>query len=115
MYLRPVASVLRVLGLLVACDHETTPSRTSGGAALTTADAASPKEFGASCLVDDECPTHVCFHKRLKSPDAGKEQRGVDEPLEKEGYCSMKCASDAGCPSPPTNGKCGARGMCKRP
>jgi hypothetical protein len=57
----------------------------------------------------------VCFHKRLKGPDAGKERRGSDDAVEHDGYCSIRCNDDADCPVPPTKGRCGARGMCKRP
>jgi hypothetical protein len=70
--------------------------------------------FGAACVTDDDCGTHVCFHKRVKQPDAGRERRGDDGPVEHDGYCSMKCQRDEECPVPPTKGKCGARGMCKR-
>jgi hypothetical protein len=75
-----------------------------------------PGAFGAACVTDEDCPSHVCFHKRLKTPgvDAGKERRDAGEAVEHDGYCSMKCDSNADCPVPPTKGKCGARGMCKR-
>jgi hypothetical protein len=78
-------------------------------------DASAGKPFGAPCVADSECAGAVCFHKRLKGPDAGKERRGADEAVEHDGYCSLKCNDDADCPVPPTKGRCGARGMCKRP
>jgi hypothetical protein len=89
--------------------------------AFVSAPAAIPeagaKPFGAPCVADAECTGGVCFHKRLKSPDAGKESRdaGGSEAVEHDGYCSMSCNQDSDCPVPPTRGKCGARGMCKRP
>ncbi len=72
------------------------------------------KAFGAACFEDAECAGAVCFHKRLKGPDAGKERRGMNDPVERDGYCSMRCDDDADCPVPLTRGRCGARGMCKR-
>jgi hypothetical protein len=77
------------------------------------ADAGRP--FGAFCTDDAECSGGVCFHKRVKGPDAGRERRDSGEAVEREGYCSLRCNDDADCPVPPTRGKCGARGMCKRP
>jgi hypothetical protein len=77
-------------------------------------DASSAKPFGAPCVGDAECAGGVCFHKRLKGPDAGKERRGSNDAVEPGGYCSLRCNDDADCPVPPTRGKCGARGMCKR-
>jgi hypothetical protein len=73
------------------------------------------KSFGAPCIGDAECSGGVCFHKRVKGPDAGRERRGSNEAVERDGYCSLRCNDDADCPVPPTKGKCGARGMCKRP
>ncbi len=73
------------------------------------------KAFGDPCVEDKECSGGVCFHKRLKTPDAGKERRGSDDAVEHDGYCSLRCNDDADCPVPPTKGRCGARGMCKRP
>jgi hypothetical protein len=64
---------------------------------------------------DRDCASAVCFHKRLKTGNQGPERRGADDAVEHDGYCSISCNSDADCPSPPTNGRCGARGMCKRP
>ena len=79
------------------------------------ASAAGAKAFGAACVADAECAGGVCFHKRIKGPDAGKERRGAhSEAEEHDGYCSLRCDKDADCPVPPTRGKCGARGMCKR-
>ncbi|HEX8794152.1 MAG TPA: hypothetical protein VF765_24585 [Polyangiaceae bacterium] len=73
------------------------------------------KTFGAYCVEGGECASTVCFHKRLKTGNPGPERRGADDAVEHDGYCSMSCNSDADCPVPPTNGRCGARGMCKRP
>ena len=74
------------------------------------------ESFGAPCVVADECAGGVCFHKRIKGPDSGAERRGDrGEAVEHDGYCSMRCDDDSECPVPPTKGKCGARGMCKRP
>jgi hypothetical protein len=78
-------------------------------------DAATGKPFGALCTKDEECAQSVCFHKRIKGADSGPERRDVrPEAEEREGYCSMRCTTDADCPTPLTRGKCGARGMCKR-
>ncbi len=87
------------------------PAPSSGG----RTDAGAGKPFGAACVEDSECAGTVCFHKRLKTADAGKERRGADDAVEHEGYCSIRCNEDADCPVPPTKGRCGARGMCKRP
>ena len=84
-------------------------------ASIAASAAASAKAFGAYCVEDTECASSVCFHKRLKTGSQGPERRGSNDPVEHDGYCSMSCNSDADCPSPPTNGRCGARGMCKRP
>ncbi len=70
--------------------------------------------FGAPCLADNQCAGAACFHKRIKGPDAGRETRTSDGPVEREGYCSLRCNDDSDCPVPPTRGRCGARGMCKR-
>ena len=75
----------------------------------------SAKAFGAACVADTECEGSVCFHKRLKGSDAGRESRTNNDPVEHDGYCSMRCHDDADCPVPLTKGRCGARGMCKRP
>jgi hypothetical protein len=64
---------------------------------------------------DAECADRVCFHKRIKGPNSGKESRSNDDPVEHDGYCSIRCSDDADCPVPLTRGRCGARGMCKRP
>ena len=81
-------------------------SSPSGGAART---------FGAFCVEDGDCGSAVCFHKRLKTAASGPERRGGGDALEHDGYCSMRCETDVDCPSPPSSGRCGARGMCKRP
>jgi hypothetical protein len=74
------------------------------------------KVFGEPCVSDAECTGGVCFHKRLKGPGSGRETRDAGaEPVEHGGYCSMRCDQDTDCPVPPTRGRCGARGMCKRP
>ena len=73
------------------------------------------KASGEACVTDPDCASDVCFHKRLKGADAGRETRDGGEPVEHDGYCSMSCNDDGDCPVPPTRGKCGARGMCKRP
>jgi hypothetical protein len=91
----------------------TTSAPTPLGATSAAADAGKP--FGAFCVTDSECSGAVCFHKRLKTPDAGRERRGADDPVEHDGYCSLRCNDDKDCPVPPSSGKCGARGMCKRP
>jgi hypothetical protein len=78
-------------------------------------DASAGRPFGSPCVDDAECSGGVCFHKRIKGPDAGHERRGANEAVEHDGYCSLRCNDDAECPVPPTKGKCGARGMCKRP
>jgi hypothetical protein len=91
-----------------AASASTSPSPSGVGAVA--------KSFGSFCTTDGDCASGTCFHKRLKEGrDAGREVRGADEAVEESGYCSMKCNSDADCPSPPTSGRCGARGMCKRP
>jgi hypothetical protein len=82
-------------------------------AGASAGDAAKP--FGAFCVVDTECAGGVCFHKRLKGPDAGRERRDADDAVEHDGYCSLRCNDDKDCPVPPSSGRCGARGMCKRP
>jgi hypothetical protein len=79
------------------------------------ADGVAGKSFGAPCVTDGDCGGGVCFHKRIKGPDAGHERRDSGEALEHAGYCSILCNDDDDCPVPPTRGKCGARGMCKRP
>jgi hypothetical protein len=109
--------------VLEACSRgRSTPLESTAQAASAASagprrpDAAPPgKPFGAACIEDAECSGGVCFHKRLKTPDAGKERRGADDPVEHEGYCSIRCNDDSDCPVPLTKGRCGARGMCKRP
>jgi hypothetical protein len=89
------------------------PSPPGSTAAATPSTSA--KAFGAYCVEDTECASAVCFHKRLKTGNQGPEHRGANDAVERDGFCSMSCNSDADCPVPPTNGRCGARGMCKRP
>ena len=113
-----------VLTLTPACSRNPT-SQSAGTLAPPVALPRSPspehpattKPFGVACVDDAECAgtSAVCFHHRTKSPDAGREQRGVRGPEEHEGYCSLRCSDDKDCPVPLTRGKCGARGMCKRP
>jgi hypothetical protein len=76
---------------------------------------AAPKAFGVECVEDSECQGGVCFHKRLKTAESSPERRGANDPVEHDGYCSIRCDDDSQCPVPPTKGRCGARGMCKRP
>lgn len=97
------------------------PPSVMGTVALATSDAGA-KPFGAACTADADCAAKVCFRKRAHpdgerghASDAGHERRGADDPVEKDGYCSMKCDDDDDCPVPLTKGKCGGRGMCKRP
>jgi hypothetical protein len=120
---------LLVFGPVVGCSRSDTTSREASAtpkvapaaasvaavASASVVDGSAAKSFGAACVEDAECAGGVCFHKRLKGPDAGKERRGADDPVERDGYCSMRCDDDADCPVPPTKGRCGARGMCKRP
>jgi molybdate transport system substrate-binding protein len=87
---------------------------TSPAPASTGADAAAAKPFGAFCTSDAECAGGVCFHKRLAERAEGRESRDAgQEALEDTGFCSMRCTEDRDCPTPPTSGHCGARGMCK--
>ena len=91
-------------------------TRVMPAAAPAVSGGAPGKPFGEPCVDDPECTGGVCFHKRIKGPDAGRERRDAGpEAVEHDGYCSLRCDSDANCPVPPTKGKCGARGMCKRP
>jgi hypothetical protein len=109
------------LPVLAACtrDRSTTerPATTPAPAASTTASAsaAGTKGFGEPCVEDGECAAAVCFHKRLKTAQSGPERRGGDDAVEHDGYCSLRCSGDGDCPVPPSSGRCGARGMCKRP
>jgi len=105
--------------VLAACAHPK-PAPDDGAKATVatasaTASAASGKAFGAFCVEDSECAGAVCFHKRLKTAESGPERRGGGDAVEHDGYCSMRCNTDVDCPTPPSNGRCGARGMCKRP
>jgi hypothetical protein len=109
--------------VLVACSRHTdgdavvmrgAPSSPPPSVSATGAIAGGPKPFGVPCVEDAECAGGVCFHKRIKGADAGPERRDVHpEAEEHDGFCSMHCDSDTDCPTPPTRGKCGARGMCK--
>ena len=100
--------------VLVGCSKS--HAAVDGGSPSPSASAVpAGKAFGAYCVEDRECASTVCFHKRLKTGNQGPERRGGDDAVEHDGYCSLSCNSDADCPSPPTNGRCGARGMCKRP
>jgi hypothetical protein len=108
--------------LLVGCARPQAAVATTvgdAGAPSTSAPAASAavalKPFGEPCVDDSECGGQVCFHKRLKAPDAGPEHRGSRDAVEHDGYCSLHCEDDSQCPVPMTGGRCGARGMCKRP
>ncbi|HEX3342946.1 MAG TPA: hypothetical protein VHS09_00185 [Polyangiaceae bacterium] len=120
---RPALVALALLAT-TACKHA--PPAPAGGASLREAPSASAtpaasssaagtKAFGAFCVEDGECAAAVCFHKRIKTAGSGPERRGGGDALEHDGYCSIRCSSDADCPTPPSNGRCGARGMCKRP
>jgi len=113
------------LGLLAGCSRGNNPSSESTATASARSSAAlattapsdgssDAKPFGAPCVGDAECAGSVCFHKRIKGPDSGTESRRNDDPVEHDGYCSIRCNDDADCPVPPTRGRCGARGMCKR-
>jgi hypothetical protein len=106
----------------MAAPAPATPAKSEAASAASAnanagpaADAGGKKAFGGFCTDDADCTSNVCFHKRLKTPDAGKERRGGNDAVEHDGFCSMKCDDDGDCPVPPTKGKCGARGMCKRP
>ena len=115
-------TLLAWLVLLPACSRPGAQADRSDAGPSATRDAAivvraaSPRPFGAPCVVDAECAGAVCFHKRAKGEHAAREARDAgDEAVERDGYCSIRCSDDAECPVPPTRGKCGARGMCKRP
>lgn len=97
-----------------------TNSAATGASPVPSASSASPtpagpKAFGVACVDDSECQGGVCFHKRLKTARSSPERRGADDPVEHDGYCSIRCDDDSQCPVPLTKGRCGARGMCKRP
>ena len=98
---------------LPACSRSHASSEAAVAAPAAGVDGGKP--FGAFCVVDGECAGGACFHKRLKGPDAGPERRASDDPVEHDGYCSLRCNDDADCPVPPSSGRCGARGLCKRP
>jgi hypothetical protein len=115
-------SLLALAVLLPACSRSGAQAEGSDAGASATHDAAivalaaAQKAFGAPCVADAECAGSVCFHKRVKGEHAAHEARDAgDEAVERDGYCSLRCSDDAQCPVPPTRGKCGARGMCKRP
>ncbi len=111
-----VAAVALLLAFVGACTRDKpTPVATASATPASSGSAASAKAFGAPCVDDAECAGGVCFHKRLKTAESGPERRGGGDAVEHDGYCSMRCTTDADCPSPPSNGRCGARGMCKRP
>jgi hypothetical protein len=117
-----VRSLVVVAMLAAGCSRsEAAPAGTSsavsaGTVTVASASAASGKTFGSACVEDAECAGAICFHKRLKTGQAlGPEHRGGNDPVEHDGYCSMRCDDDGQCPVPPTSGRCGARGMCKRP
>ncbi len=118
----PAQTLLALMVLLPACSRSGAHADPSGAAASTTHDAAivplaaAQKAFGAPCVVDAECGGSVCFHRRVKGAHAAHETRdAAGEVVERDGYCSIRCSDDAECPVPPTRGRCGARGMCKRP
>jgi hypothetical protein len=120
--MRKTAFVLAVL--LAACSRApaSPPASNSADSAIAAPDPPRPvartaeKAFGDSCVEDAECAARVCFHKRAKGADAGRERPDAgNEAVEHDGYCSMHCREDSDCPVPLTRGKCGARGMCKRP
>jgi hypothetical protein len=114
------ALVLVVLG---ACTREKPTPAEGAKAAVATASATASasasvggaKAFGTFCVEDSECGGAVCFHKRVKTAESGPERRGGGDAVEHDGYCSMRCNADSDCPTAPSNGRCGARGMCKRP
>jgi hypothetical protein len=115
-------TLLAGMVLLPACSRSGAQAERSDAVApatieaATTAVIAGQKAFGAPCVVDAECAGAVCFHKRARGEPAARETRDAgDEAVEHDGYCSLRCRDDAECPVPPTRGKCGARGMCKRP
>ena len=115
-------SFVAALAALLACSRSPAAAvdggATSTGLAAPTAAPSAPpsgKTFGEYCVEDRECASTLCFHKRLKTGNQAPERRDADDAVEHDGYCSMSCNSDADCPVPPTKGRCGARGMCKRP
>jgi hypothetical protein len=104
-----------LLLLLAACTRPKPTPAPAEAAPVAPAASASGKAFGGPCVEDGECAGAVCFHKRLKTAQSGPETRDGGDALEHDGYCSLRCNADTDCPSPPSNGRCGARGMCKRP
>ena len=115
-------TLLALMVLLPACSRSGAQAERSDAGAPATHDAtivvlaAAQKSFGEPCVLDAECAGAACFHKRVKGEHAARESRDAgEEAVERDGYCSIRCRDDAECPVPPTRGKCGARGMCKRP
>ena len=101
---------------------ETEPAALVAGkdAAATTA-SGTGKPFGAPCVADGECAAGACFHKHVHdlhgAAEAGHEHRvekGENDAVQADGYCSLRCSDDGDCPVPPTAGRCGGRGMCKQ-
>jgi hypothetical protein len=76
------------------------------------------RPFGAPCVTDAECAAGACFHKHVHdshgAADGGHEHKIANEPVDADGYCSLRCSDDGDCPVPPTAGRCGGRGMCKK-
>jgi hypothetical protein len=102
--------------LLAACSRAPVSAERSDAGAAALAE--EPKPFGAPCVEGAECAGAVCFHRRARAKGENEERERRDagtEVVERDGYCSIRCRDDADCPAPPTRGKCGARGMCKRP
>ncbi len=120
---RTLGALIAGTALLVGCARSQaavpSPTADSGAqASAVPAPAAAPaarKPFGEACVDDSECAGAVCFHKRLKTPGMDAEHKGSRDAVERDGYCSLHCDDDSQCPVPPTSGRCGARGMCKRP
>lgn len=102
-----VVATLAVAALLAQARPDGPSQRVSKLAAVVRADSPDmtaaapapegPRAFGAPCDDDKECASGVC--------SKGK----------RNGFCSMKCGSDADCPNPPTAGACNGRGFCKKP
>jgi hypothetical protein len=123
---RFVAGLCAAVGVLVAvapagCSRASTApdvrpvASTTPATAPASASAATGGTFGAFCVDNSACASGVCFHKRVKGANPTPERRGAkDEVVEHDGYCSMHCNADSDCPTPPSSGRCGARGMCKR-
>jgi hypothetical protein len=113
---RTAAVVLVLVGACSRGDAAPAPAPAAATPIPTPTAPPALATFGSPCVADSDCPSHVCFHKRLKAPDSGRERREAEgEALDHDGYCSIHCNDDPDCPVPPTRGRCGARGMCKRP